>query len=184
VSAALPNCQVCLHSSLNEINSLIRQGTSFPAIKRRMNGRRAITARQRPQEALAMPSLGTDQIKDHSYTCLVEGKKDAPSTRQRYIPGLDFESPGGLSIPKLVSAEEFADPVQRLGVLREALAAKLGDLSAKELYAMYMAELKLQNPDPASRRGGDDDDGDVDDAMAAAIGHHPKVVGMRKGRTG
>jgi hypothetical protein len=177
VSVARPNCSICLSPQLKAIDALIRQGTGLSRIM------------ESPERArsLIVPDVST--IKLHKRMCLgITGKTvlgvDKPS---EYVEPDDVDLGLGSPPPILVSAEELADPKRRLDMLREALAARIGDLSADKLYQMYMAELKLQTAQaerdakvvPAAPDVPDDDG--LDQAMAQAAGHLPdlRLVGGR-----
>lgn len=183
MSAALPNCPVCLHPSVREIDQMIVDGV-FPArIVRKMNGRRNLGINKGKWKTQEAPPLVSGYLlQKHRERC-------GEAVVSSYIPATDIHTPGGRVIPKSVSAAELADPTRRLDLLREALSSKFGELSAAQLYAMYMAEMKLQTAqaERASKGGAETpetpEDGDaLNDAMAQAAGHLPdlRVVTKRK----
>lgn len=180
MSAARPDCLICLYPSIKEVDRLLAQGTSRPAVARTMNGRRAMSISHGRYKAVDVPSITTSNLRDHQLICLRVGEQEPdPYIAAPEIPGV------GKAPPISVSAAELADPAKRLDLLREALAQKIGDLSAKELYSMYMAELKLQTAqtekgERGAQRDRGDDDSSFDDAVAAAAGHRPDLRVVRR----
>jgi hypothetical protein len=181
VSEALPNCDVCLSPWIKDVDRMLSHGASLRAIARSLTGRRSQAIYRKAIVAEAVPTISVSQVSAHWRVCVGGAPPD-------YVAAGDIPTPGGPQ-PILVSAAELADPARRLGLLREALAAKLGMLSADKIYAMYMAELKLQTAQTEREAREIKAAPDVpvpndalDDAMAQAAGHLPDLRIVDGGR--
>lgn len=182
MSNALPNCEVCGHLDEIEVNGQMRGGTSVARISRFLRSR---WARMTPAQREKTTLISAYQLREHLAICFREIEASRAEKASRYIRASDIETPGRAQ-PISVSAAELADPTRRLDLIREALAQKLGDLSAEKLYGMYMAELKLQTAEaerakvPETPETPDEGDG-LDTAMGQAAGHRPdlRVVSSR-----
>jgi len=202
MSAVRPNCSICLGPHTKEIDKLLRMGTANSQIARMLAARKV--RYERHGRAHEVEAYTVNTVRNHRILCLAKdiiGEETATERAERasdprgpgYIAAGDVKTPGAKAIE--IDAEELRDPTRRLGVLREALAQKLGDLSAKDLYAMYMAEMRLQEKeaerdirrieadrdrdDRAAPKPEPEPDDGLDEAMAAAAGHKPDLRVVR-----
>lgn len=199
MSEQRPNCKICLHVSSIEINKLVREGTKPGKIAATF-GRRKKAAIASGHSERGPQTFSVNTLKAHMVDCL--GMIAVDSDRISYVqpddPRLaDIAPPEQMrrpaEPPPNIDPADLLDPVKRRMFIAQGLAAKLSELSGKELLALHMAEIRLATAEAerdarkvapaAAKSGSDDDEDEVGMAIAQAAGHQPKLRGLRGGKS-